>query len=196
MAKPNRRGGARSNTPVHVRLAARLDMSDPQACWPYQGEAQTRSGHRQIWDRGRMRTVHRVAWEIANGTIPDGLCVLHRCDNPPCCNPAHLFLGTVQDNNADRDAKGRHVALKGEDHGSSRLTNDQTAAIRELLSADVPQSLIARVAGVSQSLISAIRLGDVRAMGLDALGHPQVELPKAQRDALAKVAWPQAVASC
>jgi hypothetical protein len=56
---------------------------------------------------GKVRSTHRLAWEWANGTIPDGMCVLHRCDNPPCCNPSHLFLGTVADNNRDRKAKGR-----------------------------------------------------------------------------------------
>ncbi len=55
---------------------------------------------------------HRVAWEDANGPVPDGKCVLHKCDNPPCCNPEHLFLGTREENNADRDAKGR--TAKGE----------------------------------------------------------------------------------
>lgn len=52
---------------------------------------------------------HRAAWIAANGAIPRGVCVLHRCDNPPCVNVAHLFLGTVADNNRDRHAKGRTV---------------------------------------------------------------------------------------
>ena len=58
--------------------------------------------------RRGMGKAHRISWTIANGPIPDGLGVLHRCDNPPCVNPAHLFLGTDQENHRDMDAKGRH----------------------------------------------------------------------------------------
>lgn len=76
-------------------------------CLVYTGGCASRSGHRQISFKGKMRQVHRVAWTIVNGPIPDGLCVLHSCDNPPCVNVDHLWLGTVQDNNRDRDAKGR-----------------------------------------------------------------------------------------
>lgn len=139
---------------------------EPDGCWEFRSGASTASGHRQIWNRGSMRLAHRVAWELDSGhAVPEGLGVLHRCDNPPCVRPSHLFLGTVADNNADRDRKGRHVALRGEDHGSTRLTDAQVEAIRALCSADVPQHLISKAVGVSQAYVSVLVRGESRTPG-------------------------------
>src|ERR1700756_2891954 len=79
-------------------------------CWEWQGKRHYKGyGHFTVRGQGRRRTLkaHRVSWELANGPIPEGLHVLHSCDNPPCVNPDHLFLGTDMDNVHDRDAKGR-----------------------------------------------------------------------------------------
>ncbi len=75
-------------------------------CWPYPGAAIT-GGYRRVKWAGGRKLVHRLSWELVHGSIPDGMCVLHRCDNPPCVNPEHLWLGTYADNNADMKAKGR-----------------------------------------------------------------------------------------
>ncbi len=73
---------------------------------------------------------HRAAWIEANGPIPEGMNVLHHCDNPPCVNVEHLFLGTAADNTQDMIAKGRRVAASGERHSRARLTDDDIREIR------------------------------------------------------------------
>src|SRR5690349_13982377 len=69
-------------------------------------------GYGQITIRGRTVRAHRLAWEKANGPIPEGMMVCHKCDNPPCINPEHLFLGTSKDNAQDSIIKGRRWALR------------------------------------------------------------------------------------
>lgn len=93
------------NPSAEVRLAARICVTD-SGCMEWTGTVNAK-GYGHIRSGGKNVAVHRLAWVIANGPIPDGLFVCHKCDNPPCCNVEHLFVGTAAQNNADRDAKGR-----------------------------------------------------------------------------------------
>jgi len=90
------------------KLWPRIDKSGGLGvCWPWTG-SYTSSGYGDVTIGGVRRLAHRMAWLDTYGPIPDGMDVLHHCDNPPCCNPFKcLFLGTQRDNNLDRDAKGR-----------------------------------------------------------------------------------------
>lgn len=99
---------------------------------------------------------HRAAWVIVHGQIPDGLCVLHRCDNPPCVNPEHLFLGTNADNTNDMVVKGRARGggLVGEMHGRSKLTESAVREIRERYSSGEPQRKLAAEFGVCKSVLA------------------------------------------
>ncbi len=115
------------------RLWSRVARGKPGACWVWSG-ARDPFGYGRIGLTGSRRSTltHRAAWMVAYGDIPDGQCVCHRCDNPPCCNPGHLFLGSRDDNNKDAKAKGRMRGpyLKGERHGRHLLTDEAVLAIR------------------------------------------------------------------
>jgi hypothetical protein len=111
-----------------------------------------RCGYGQIRDKGRNKYAHRVAWELTVGPVPDGLWVLHSCDNRRCVNPAHLYVGTAAVNSGDMVAKGRQC--RGEGHHKNKLTADSVLAIR----ADTrPRTVIAEEHGVTAHMISLIR---------------------------------------
>src|SRR5437764_13267743 len=88
-------------------------------CWVWRG-AIVRGGYGTIYFRGKYRRAHRVAWELYKGEIPLGMKACHMCDNPPCINPSHLFLGTNHDNVLDKVRKNRHI--KGEAVNTNKLS--------------------------------------------------------------------------
>lgn len=85
---------------------ARVRRGDQDECWEWDGPRDS-DGYGKTTKNGKSVKAHRVAWELTNGPIVPGLLVLHSCDNPPCCNPAHLWIGTHRDNQRDRRSKGR-----------------------------------------------------------------------------------------
>lgn len=101
-------------------------------CWETTA-SKTKNGYGRIWVYPKLVYAHRVAWELVNGTIPKGMFVCHKCDNPPCCNPNHLFLGTHIDNMRDSQNKGRNnhgPVMYGERHPLSKLTQKDVDEIR------------------------------------------------------------------
>jgi transposase len=132
-------------------------------CWEWQGlKGKKGYGGLKIYDALRVckrRTVlvHRISYELFIGPIPEGLGVLHKCDNPPCCNPNHLFIGTNADNRADCVAKDRHS--KGEQHTKAKLTEQHVIEIKALLIDGMPQRKIAKKYGVGHTVIGSIKNG-------------------------------------
>jgi hypothetical protein len=101
------RGRPKSGVSLLDRLLSRIVINDVTDCWEYQG-GKNNIGYGMIRDENKMRTTHRVSYEEHKGPIPYGLCVMHSCDNPICCNPNHLSVGTHQQNSDDMVSKGRH----------------------------------------------------------------------------------------
>lgn len=147
-------------------------------CWDFPNSRNSRSGYGQmntsIDGKSVIFTAHRASYEAFVGPIPAGMCICHRCDNPACFNPAHLFAGTFKDNMADMHAKGRgrdyaataargpahgsithpERLLRGIDHPKAKLTPEQ---VREIRSSPLGSYTLARTFGVSDGTISAIK---------------------------------------
>lgn len=154
-------------------------VNKTESCWLWTGPSNGRYGR-----LGRRTYAHRLSWEIANGPIPPGLFVLHRCDTPRCVNPAHLFLGTPAENTRDAKAKGRlavgarhgskthpESVPRGARHGTkttpwrfargserpqAKLTEHDVRLIRQYADAGVKKAALSRRFGVSQTVIRKI----------------------------------------
>lgn len=148
------------------RLLACLDRSGgPDACWPWvRGRKPSGYGHIGVSKGGRRWDViaHRLAYAVLVGPIPDGLDVLHACDNPPCCNPAHLHPGTRATNNAEAVERGRHKPTKGADHHKAKLTDAAVATIRRrLLAGEATTADLATEYGVSENSVRRAASGEM-----------------------------------
>jgi len=99
---------------------------------------------------------HRVAWVIANGPIPPGMCVCHHCDNRPCVEVRHLFLGTRADNSADMVAKKRHRAVIGEAQPTAKMTARRVVELRSMYATGLSAAKVAPLFGISKSQVLAI----------------------------------------
>lgn len=152
---------------LEQRFWSKVDKtSSPTGCWLWTGYRNPK-GYGRFGPTKKIDAYsHRVSYEMHKGPIPAGLLVCHRCDNPPCVNPKHLFTGTMQDNVDDMMSKGRHIFQKfpekhprGENAGPSKLTAEKVQAIHQLLDQGDSQQKIAVKFGVSQGLISHIKLG-------------------------------------
>ena len=127
-------------------------------CWEWRA-FKDKDGYGQYssWKDGDEQRVHRIMWILKFGSIPKGALVCHKCDNPSCCNPNHLFLGTHRDNMKDMVKKGRVGCVKGENHGCSKLTIQQVLEIRsKYVTGKYLQRQLAVEYGVDRTTISSV----------------------------------------
>lgn len=173
---------------IEERFWAKVDRRGPDECWEWTGH-RLKAGYGRFGSSGRFpcgQSTHRIAWHVSIGAIPAGLMVCHRCDNPPCCNPAHLFLGMAADNTHDMLNKRRcptgenhysrtkpELVIRGDRHylrknpervfGSAnpfaKLDEDAVSSIKSELVSGRSQSAVARQFNVSVSTINLIARG-------------------------------------
>lgn len=141
--------------PLTERFWEKVEKLDSDDCWAWKGSKDLR-GYGVIVTNQKAHSAHRVCYELCHGPIPKGMCVCHKCDNPACVNPGHLWLGTLSENNRDRADKGRNNHAVGETHPATPLTKDDVIEIRKLANCGVSQRALARQFGIAQSAIWCI----------------------------------------
>ena len=168
-----------------ARFWSKIRVLGEDECWIWTAHLDAQ-GYGRFWLNGKSWLAHRLAYLLANGVIPEGLQINHRCNNPPCCNPRHLKHGTQQDNmndmvNAERQARG-------ETHGRTELTEAQVVKIRDLYaSGDCTQADLAERFGVTGGTISQTITGETWAH-IDGAGKPwDGTRAKGERNAAAKL---------
>lgn len=112
-------------------------------------------GRFSVLPRGSWKLAHRLAYELFVGPIPEGLCVLHRCDVRACVNPDHLFLGTAKDNSDDKISKGRENRVKGTKSGRAKFSAEEIKAIRNTTGVTIRD--LAKSLGVNKNTIFKIK---------------------------------------
>jgi len=138
--------------PIAVRFWSKVHKQ-PGGCWLWVG-ATNSDGYGKLWNGHKTTDAHRVSWEISNGPVPAGMCVLHKCDNPPCIRPSHLFLGSNQENSLDMKRKGRSAS--GARNSHCILTPDDVRFIR---TSPLKATPLRKMFGVSDGAIRSIREG-------------------------------------
>lgn len=128
------------------------------SCWVWDASG-TQNGYGQFWFRGKLWLAHRVSWILANGTIPNGLFVLHACDNKPCVNPNHLYLGTNSENIKRAAQQGVLGKACGERNGHCKLTDEQVRRLLADRRSGMDRDAISEKYKISRNYVYALSYG-------------------------------------
>lgn len=145
----------RYSRPLEERLWDGVEKGGSDDCWVWTGTRMV-GGYGRLVHKGSYISTHRLSYEMEYGPIPDGYFVCHRCDNPPCVNPRHLFLGTPAENSRDMRLKKR--SLRGVKHRDAKLTEKEVREIRALPDSAITRR-IAEQYGVHEATIASVRRG-------------------------------------
>jgi hypothetical protein len=138
------------------RFYSKFNVNEDNGCWEWIANKLPK-GYGRFKENDTSKVAHRVSYEMHIGHIKEGMIICHHCDNPPCVNPFHLFMGTHKDNVIDKKSKGRDII--GEKNGRSKLTEKDIPVIRRLLASKIRQVDIAKQFGLANRTISAINTG-------------------------------------
>lgn len=141
--------------PIPIEKRFWLYVKKTRDCWLWLG-SRNHLGYGQTSINGKGYRAHRISYELANGKPPKGLLICHKCDNPGCVKPSHLFAGTHFDNARDRSKKGRNRDQRGEKHNMAKLTKTAVIFIRKNCKMRGDQRKMMRKFGVGRSQVSRI----------------------------------------
>lgn len=142
---------------VLYRFWQYVNVTSKRKCWEWQGSLMVRGGYGQLNDRGILLKTHRLSYELHLGQIPENKMVCHKCNNPKCCNPKHLYVGDNMSNTRDKIRAGTQYKIppmKGESSPSAKLTWGQ---VREIRASSESGVYWAKKLGVTKTSISRIR---------------------------------------
>ena len=146
-----------------ARFWSKVKIGSPNECWEWQaGDNGTGYGKFYVGGEGNpQKYAHRISWIVENGDIPEGLFLCHKCDNPKCVNPTHLFLGTQSENMKDASRKGRCKPsyIHGEACGRGKLKEEDIPIIKDMIRSGVSMNVIAKKYEVTKQSIFHIKTG-------------------------------------
>lgn len=146
-----------------ARFWSKAEVGGPSACWLWRGARSGNGGYGNFFVGGRYASAHRVAYEIFHGLSVGDAWVCHHCDNKPCVNPMHVYLGDIHTNTADAKERDSFIVASRDHHGemnpNHKLRAPQVAQIKRMVIDGMSNVAIGRMFGVTDSMISRIRLG-------------------------------------
>jgi hypothetical protein len=147
--------GMSNHVDINMRFWSKVNRRDSKECWNWKATL-NKYDYGQIKYSGKLILSHRLVWILIHGEIPENMCVLHHCDNPSCCNPSHLYLGTHQDNMRDRSSRGRTSRHTGESNGRAKLTRNTVMKIRDQIKNGLSYGAVAKMFKISNATIGHI----------------------------------------